>query len=208
MMSDIQALIFDFGNVLCKWTPPTSSSIDHKKMKQIMTSDVWCDYERGGYASEYECYKVLEERFAIKSEDFASAMAEARQSLRVETALLEFLTALREHYSSLRLFGLSNTPYPEEDAVQSIGRQWPIFDHIYTSGTLRMRKPDISCYKHVLKEIGLSAEEVLFIDDSLENVLAARSVGIISILFQNHKQVSCLIKDALNGTALDDANLL
>ncbi|KAJ5413641.1 hypothetical protein N7509_000268 [Penicillium cosmopolitanum] len=198
-MPSVQALIFDFGNVLCRWTPPKSSSIDPTKLKQIMTSDIWYDYERGRYASEDECYKVLEERFAIQSEDLSATMAEARQSLRLETATLEFLTALREQHSSLKLYGLSNTPHPEEDAVQSIGRQWPIFDHIYISGSLGMRKPDICCYEHVLKEIGLSAEEVLFVDDSAENVLAAQSIGINSILFQNHEQISSQIKDALNN---------
>jgi 2-haloacid dehalogenase len=52
------------------------------------------------------------------------------------------------------------------------------FRDIFVSGELRMVKPDPAIYRHVLNEIGASAESCLFIDDSAKNVAAAQEIGL------------------------------
>ena len=44
-------------------------------------------------------------------------------------------------------------------------------------------KPDHQFFRFILREIGMRAEEVLFLDDNLENVNSARELGIQSIQF-------------------------
>ena len=43
---------------------------------------------------------------------------------------------------------------------------------------MHLAKPDVEIFQTVLKEAGLKADEVLFIDDSEENCQAAAKLGI------------------------------
>ncbi len=53
----------------------------------------------------------------------------------------------------------------------------------YTSFELRLRKPNAAIYRHVLEREGRSPDSAVFIDDKLENVEAARALGIHGIHF-------------------------
>ncbi|OJI95797.1 hypothetical protein ASPVEDRAFT_66786 [Aspergillus versicolor CBS 583.65] len=207
-MGSTKALVVDFGNVLCTWTPPRELSIPPKKLKQIMSSDIWLDYERGIYKSEDECYLAVATRFGVSPSDLSSVMKKARESLQPNTATLNHLSHLKKTQPGLRIYGLTNTPLPEQSSVRSIAQEWPIFDHIYISGILGMRKPDIGCYRLVLRKIGLPAESVVFIDDSPENILAAQSLGVHSILFQSHDQLSRQLGNVLGDPIQRGHNFL
>ena len=52
-----------------------------------------------------------------------------------------------------------------------------------------MRKPDLFFYKFVLDEIKVEPPSVVFVDDRPENILAARSLGINGIVFDNVERV-------------------
>lgn len=45
-----------------------------------------------------------------------------------------------------------------------------------------MRKPDLCFFEHVIKEIGVHPSEMIMIDDTPENICAARSLGMHAIL--------------------------
>jgi putative hydrolase of the HAD superfamily len=64
-----------------------------------------------------------------------------------------------------------------------------IFDEILTSYTLRSAKPQRRYYVKVLEKLHVKPNELLFIDDTEKNVLAARSLGINAILFKNPEQL-------------------
>lgn len=58
------------------------------------------------------------------------------------------------------------------------------FDRVYASDFLGHRKPDREFYAKILEDLeGIEKEEVLFWDDRLENVEAARQFGIQSELY-------------------------
>ena len=61
----------------------------------------------------------------------------------------------------------------------------PRFDVLVWSYQLKMAKPDPAIYQHVLKELGVSAEETLFLDDKLINIQAAQSLGFKAIQFSS-----------------------
>ena len=52
------------------------------------------------------------------------------------------------------------------------------FREIYVSSTIGLRKPEAEAYNYVVKAIGTSAERIVFFDDTLENVDAARACGL------------------------------
>ena len=47
-----------------------------------------------------------------------------------------------------------------------------------------LRKPDAECYEWVIKENNLVIQKTLFIDDSIQNVEAAKLLGMKTILLE------------------------
>jgi putative hydrolase of the HAD superfamily len=58
-------------------------------------------------------------------------------------------------------------------------------DSVFASSDLGFRKPDIEFYKSLQDKIQVPASEILFWDDSLENVAAAREAGWNAEVFLN-----------------------
>jgi len=57
------------------------------------------------------------------------------------------------------------------------------FDVLIWSFQLGTAKPDPAIYRRTLQELGVRAEEALFLDDKLVNIEAARALGIQAIQF-------------------------
>ena len=53
-----------------------------------------------------------------------------------------------------------------------------VFEKVYYSFEMGMRKPDTEIFNHLLKKHDLSPKRTLFIDDKKENTDAAASLGI------------------------------
>jgi len=56
-----------------------------------------------------------------------------------------------------------------------------LFDHTFLSQEMHMAKPNDDIYLKVLEDIGTSANECLFLDDSSQNVEAAAALGFHTI---------------------------
>jgi 2-haloacid dehalogenase len=63
------------------------------------------------------------------------------------------------------------------------------FDGVVVSGAEKMRKPNPAFYQLLLDRYNVKAEEALFIDDNLRNILAAEKLGINSIHFSSAGQL-------------------
>lgn len=59
------------------------------------------------------------------------------------------------------------------------------FDEVYASYLIGSSKPEKEFFMHILSREGLSEKDCIFIDDSPENVRAAREMGIRSLLFSS-----------------------
>ena len=95
---------------------------------------------------------------------------------------IELLNRLREEYN---LFLLSNTNAIHEvyyndllHLKHGIPNLTDIFEKVYYSHTVNMRKPDREIFQHVLTDSGLNARETLYVDDTEVHVKAARDLGI------------------------------
>jgi streptomycin 6-kinase len=55
------------------------------------------------------------------------------------------------------------------------------FDAVFNSAVIGFAKPDRRAFEHVCHELHLSPSEVLFVDDSLPNVIAATELGMTAI---------------------------
>lgn len=62
------------------------------------------------------------------------------------------------------------------------------FDHEYLSYAVGLVKPERDIYDHVVSDLNLAAERVLFLDDNLINVKGARAAGLKSEVVKGPSQ--------------------
>jgi len=63
------------------------------------------------------------------------------------------------------------------------------FDRIYSSAHQKIPKPELEIYRHIIKDLGVKAEETLFIDNKEKNLIPAQNIGIQTILFKSQKEL-------------------
>ena len=97
---------------------------------------------------------------------------------------IERLHLIKKLKSNHTIFLLSNTNSIHINAFkEQLGnKKWiafcELFDKMYLSHELGLRKPDAKIFKHILNEQKLKAEEVFFIDDSPQHIISAKKLGI------------------------------
>ncbi|KAJ7703151.1 Haloacid dehalogenase-like hydrolase-domain-containing protein [Mycena rosella] len=176
-------IIFDIGDVLFSWSSDTKTSISSRTLRQILTCPTWFNYERGNI-SEDVCYDRVGAEFSLAPEEIRQAFIEARESLQSNDDLITLVRELKEQSNgTLRIFAMSNISIPDYKVLRTKAADWDIFDRIFTSGEAGERKPHLGFYKHVLSETGIESQRAIFVDDKLENVVSARSLGLHGIVF-------------------------
>lgn len=106
----------------------------------------------------------------------------------------EFLNFAKSLQINGNLIGiLSNlTPETSEHIEKNLFKD---FDYHFYSNLLKMSKPNSEIYQYVCDQI--SSDDILFIDDKQENLDAAKSFGIKTILFTLKDYHSGLIEEKI-----------
>ena len=74
---------------------------------------------------------------------------------------------------------------PDYALISNLFPDQTIFDEIFISGAIGMRKPDVRFFSYVLEEIHAMPQNTIFVDDKLFNVMAAQSLGIRALVCKN-----------------------
>jgi putative hydrolase of the HAD superfamily len=94
--------------------------------------------------------------------------------LSIEPATLEILVELRDGGTRLAL--LSNAG-PDFGSYFRHGSLGPLFEAFFVSGELGLVKPHADIYLRVIDELGITADQMVFIDNREVNVRGAEAVG-------------------------------
>ena len=193
-MHSIDSIIFDLGGVLIDWNPRyvyrTVFNSEEKTewfLQNICTLD-WNEKQDAGYP--------IATAVAEKVAEFPEWEKEIRIYYDRWTEMLKGpVDATVEIFRQLKasekykLFALTN--WSAELFPVALERydflHW--FDGRVVSGEEKTRKPFPEIYQRLLERYNVSAENALFIDDSLRNVKAAEMLGINSIHFQSPGQL-------------------
>jgi epoxide hydrolase-like predicted phosphatase len=178
----LDAFIFDLGDVLFKWSSTTNTTVPSRTLRSILSSATWHDYECGRLSRE-ACYEKIAREFSLQTGEVAKAFSEAHQSLRQDDAVVGLISSLR-YGGIFKVYAMSNVG-KEDFAALSDKMDWSLFDGVYTSGQAGMRKPDKEFYRFVLERMQIAPERVVFVDDKHENALAAETLGIHSMVFND-----------------------
>ncbi|MEO1486349.1 MAG: HAD family phosphatase [Bacteroidota bacterium] len=180
----IRNLILDFGDVFINLDKPaTARAMTPFGFTAIDAAlqEVFNAYEKGTISSE-AFLDMTQQRFPkARRTDLITAWNAIL--LDFPQARLEFLEQLAAE-KQYRLFLLSNTNEIHIDHVKKVmgqekfNRFQNAFEVFYLSYEMGMRKPDAEIFQFVLDQNQLQAEETLFVDDTLENILSAKSLDI------------------------------
>jgi len=182
-------IVFDFGGVLVDWNPRYlyNDLFDDKTEMEEFLSNVctneWNVQQDAG-RSLAEATELLIEQFPEHQDMIKRYYDDWKVMLKDEipenTALLEPLS------KKYKLFGLTNWsgetfPYAKE--------RFPFFNKyfegIVVSGDEKMIKPNKEIFWLLLERYSISAEECVFIDDNLDNVIAAKEIGFDTVHLDN-----------------------
>jgi FMN phosphatase YigB (HAD superfamily) len=206
-LSSIRNIIFDLGGVIINIDYQRSTDELRKlsacgksiEFSQKSQSPLFDQYETGAISSE-EFRKQLREAYELNGEDTALDAGWNAMLLDIPKERIGLLQRLGKTH---RLFLLSNTNEIHLQAFNQIVRDsfglpdlGSLFEKAYYSHEIGMRKPDAAPFEHILKENNLERSETLFIDDSIQHVTTARSIGIPAIHLQPPATILNIFDDA------------
>jgi putative hydrolase of the HAD superfamily len=106
--------------------------------------------------------------------------ADFRSWLSVNPGTIEVLADLKAGGTKLAL--LSNAG-PDFGSYFRHGPLSDWFDAFYVSGELKLLKPEADIYRHVLDDLGITAQQMVFTDNRADNVAGAEALGITGHVF-------------------------
>ncbi|GME58528.1 putative had-like protein [Neofusicoccum parvum] len=197
----VKTIIFDIGDVLCSWVPPTTLSINPKLLKEFRNSPTWYEYNCGRIGQD-ECFAQLATQGGVSATDVTSAFQLARDSQAQNDGVVAAIRELRAAHPDLRVYAMSNISAPDWEILRNKAFDWDIFDRVFTSCEAGMCKPELRFYRHVLKATETAANEAVFVDDKSDNVIAAQSLGFReAIIFDDAANVRRKLLNVLEDPA-------
>ena len=192
---DLQAVIFDYGEVLSG--PPDPQA--HSNMLSIAGLD------EEGFEKSYWSHRLDYDADILNSETYWQTMArengvtfspqqisdlmeqDARMWMDLNPAMLAWLPRIKQ--AGLRLGVLSNMPAGVLSFMLPNFPWLAQFDHLTWSCDLGVVKPDPAIYLHTVRKLGVSPDQALFIDNLEKNIVGAEAVGLHAAVFQNVEQL-------------------
>ncbi len=197
MQQNIRVIIFDLGGVIINldihrtldaFRALVGEEFDILEEAQLNQS-FYMEYEKGNISCE-EFRSHIRGLTPKKLTDEQIDTAWNSMLLDIPEERFSWIESLKDHY---QLCILSNTNVIHVDAFHRIfEKQTPynhpsdLFEKLFYSCELGMRKPDENIYEEVIKEMGVEPGQAVFYDDKQENIDTANRLGIKGVLVKRN----------------------
>ncbi len=184
----ITTIIFDLGGVLLRTEDraPRSRLADRLGVTyEELEGRVYGSREvmRGEISAESHMKAVMK-KLGLPEEDVKEFGDEFWGGDRIDRKLVEFIQGLRGDYTTVLL---SNAWDDLRHMLVNVWKIADIFDHMFISAEMGLAKPDLKIYQAVSAELRKDPVELIFVDDFIENVEAAREAGWNAIHFRSRE---------------------
>ena len=188
----IKNIIFDFGGVLVDWNPhhlydSYFGDVDSAEwfLKNICTMDWNIQMDVGkpfqqGVEEKIAEYPKWEQEIKLYSDRWIDMMGDTIPHM------YDWILQLKEE--GYAVYGLTNWSIETFPLVKDKYAIFKLMDGIVMSGEEKVTKPDPKIYNILLDRYQLLPDECVFFDDNINNVIAARNIGIHAIQFQSMEQ--------------------
>ena len=108
---------------------------------------------------------------------------------------VDLIKTLRKKYDKIFLFSNTNeihVEYVKDMFFEAMGYDIfeILFDKVYFSNEIHLRKPDKESFEFVVKDAGVDKGTTMFIDDTAKNILGAEKVGLKTYLLDNNQTLT------------------
>ncbi len=194
--TDLDALVFDVGNVLLRFDPLSAlrgqydNPLATRLHEAVFCSPHWLEVDRSVLTPA-----EIQARMAQEAPDVARYIPAVFKLYETVCLPIEGSVARLQglKQAGYKLYVLSNFG---DGYFAKTRAQYPffdIFDGLLISGEHRVVKPDPAIYLLLLHRFGLTAERTLFIDDRQDNIDGAATLGIRGMLFTHPEQLDPLL---------------
>jgi putative hydrolase of the HAD superfamily len=204
-MTDIEALILDFGNVM---TLPQDRRA-FNAMRDLVTAAAVGDAERPSFRAAYEAPRARYDQGDLEAGAYWAAVCgpygfepdeglveelrrlDVESWFRIDPAMLELLSRKRDGIRHLAL--LSNMNEDGVEALRAKAEWIDLFDLLVLSCEHGVVKPGREIYGICLDGLGVEAGRALFIDDVEANVAGARAAGLHAHRYDGVQDLEALL---------------
>lgn len=185
----IKLILFDYGGVLGSdsnaWQQYFQeilrvTGLSFEEMDQIFT-EMWPDLRVGNIdidsfwvevsksakkeISEHTLEEIHKEHITIDNDVLDLAKELKSKGFRIAILANESRTGIN---NKIEKFNLTDT-----------------FEKVYCSAMIGFSKPDIKAFQYVIEDLRVAPSEIIFIDNLEKNTIAARSLGMKTVLFKD-----------------------
>ena len=184
-------ILFDFFGVICSEIAPFWFGDRFDKQTALRIKEELVGPADLGYIEE----DVLFERIARACNTEADLVRREWMELAViDWEMVELVRQLKEKY---KVYLLSNAPGEFLHEILTKNNLYPLFDRMFISSEIKLAKPSRDFFEYCISKIGEPKEAMIFTDDNIKNVTAAREVGIDTIHFIGCEDYKARIKTLL-----------
>ncbi|MFX0056949.1 MAG: HAD family hydrolase [Candidatus Hodarchaeota archaeon] len=187
----IKCVIFDLGDVIIDLDFSrffneviTPSPLNKPKTPIMLEFFRQSDTYHQGKITDEEFYQQACEILQIcmlGQKEFFNAFNSIISDLNLE--MVEIVRKIRQ-LNKLKMMCISNINSSHWNYLKKQRWDiWELFDEFILSHEIQMTKPDPNIFKYAIKKAGCKAREILFIDDGMNNVRAAKELGINAIRY-------------------------
>jgi putative hydrolase of the HAD superfamily len=184
--SSTEALLFDLGGVIIDidfenafshWA--AQADVPVETIKSRYRVDAWYEQHERGEIEAAQYFDSLRDTLDISISDEQFAVG---WNAIFEAEFAGVFELIRSLSTRIPVYAFSNTnaihqKFWERKYAKTLG----LFQQVFVSCELGMRKPESAAYRHVTACIGSEPENVLFFDDTRENVDGAREIGMSAV---------------------------
>ena len=193
-----RALLFDLGGVVmsldwerafARWA--ADSGVCAERLRARYRFDAPYERHERGEIDESEYYASLRASLGIELADDAWAAGWGAIFGDEITPTVRLVEAVKDR---VPVYAFSNSNVAHQRVwSRKFAHALGNFREVFVSSSLGVRKPERAAFEKVAKEIGVPLAEVLFFDDTLENVEGARAAGLQAVHVRSPQD----IRDAL-----------
>lgn len=189
----IKAIIFDYGNVICKWDNDIFLEKVFKRSNKsyeyidnfIFLSGLQDKFELGEI-SEIDFFRIIKKQCNLsitQKEFFKEYTSRIFENIQSTLALIK---KLKKNY---KVALLSNTTKVDFDFLIKNLKEFPLFDAVTLSFELGFVKPEKEIFIDSLNKLNLNPDECVYIDDIKEYSDAASKLGIYGIHYTSYENL-------------------
>ncbi|HEU5499665.1 TPA: HAD family phosphatase [Streptococcus pneumoniae] len=193
-------IIFDLGNVLIEWNKEKilskicKNDLEYNLFnKFVFQSNLWIDLDNGKISLEFLENQLIDEMGHQYQDQIHELVWNWFNYVDLYDEVYELIKQLKK--KNFQIYVLSNTSSIFHILLDSVlSKVSSVLDGYVISCEVKMMKPQKEIYLSLVNKYQLDIKDCIFLDD----VEAARTLGIKAFQIKERKEISNILKDLLN----------